>query len=129
VSKCRTLLTLFEQSHYRILDWVDNPVNVKAPSFDVAILQEYNDIYCCKCSCWGWDDIGTWQAFLMLPEVERETEERLNNVRVFNRCRSPVIVLGCSDLVVVNTSEGILIMNKNSDCSNELKIEASQLYS
>lgn len=127
MTKLGTLLKIFDESGYDIWDWVDNPREGKAPSFDVAILQEYKELTCHHCQNWGWSDVGTWSSFLDLPEVQDEilsnTAKTLScrDVSLINKTNIPVAIIGCDDLLVILTNDGILITNKNNDCSNELK--------
>ena len=108
-------------------DWVKNPHPGKAPSFDVAVLQEYKNINCVKCENWGWDDVGTWEAFTSLPSVQKEITTK-DSIRLLDRhTKGNIIILGCSDLLVVRNGDNILIMDMKKDHSTELKNIASNL--
>ena len=123
-----TIITAMSRSSYNIYDWIYNPREGKAPSFDVAILQEYNNIYAYKCSNWNWSDVGTWDAFMRIPEIIQERELDLdtgktiiadvpssNNVKILNRSNGTVVVIGCDDITIINTGNNTLVMSNKSN--------------
>lgn len=121
-------------SPYNITDWITNPKEGKAPSFDVVVLQEYNNIYAHHCSGWRWSDVGTWESFTNIPEIQDEILKSSNvimescvNATVLNRNHSNLILIGCKDLLVVTNESDILIMQNTGDYNNLLKDIASRL--
>ena len=130
-----TTLSCLRISPYNILDWVINPREGKAPSFDVAVLQEHPIIYAHSCLKWRWSDVGTWESFIAIPEVKAEMTEAstiilkdCKNVNVLNR--SPggnVVIIGCDDLLVVTSGSDLLIMPNTGDFNNQLKEIATRI--
>lgn len=117
-----------------ILDWIINPRPGKAPSFDVAVLQEHKSIYALHCTGWDWSDVGTWESFTNIPEIKEEMEKSENvtlkdcsNVEVLNRGNGNIVVIGCKDILVVSGGPNILIMPNKGDFNNHLKEIATRL--
>ena len=116
---------------YDIMDWVNNPREGKAPSFDIAILQEHANIYAHKCFDWKWADIGTWKSFIEVPEIIDEMAQSrvitadCTHINVLNRNSSNIVIIGCHDLLVVTNDNHILIMPTTGDYSNQLKAIAT----
>lgn len=104
-----------------IMDWIDNPREGKAPSFDVCVLQQHGYLTSCFCSNWGWSDVGTWNSFLKIPEITVETQNISGNVTILNRANKNIVTLGCRDLIIVTHEDNILIMDKNGDYNSDLK--------
>lgn len=122
------------QTKYNIMDWVHNARDGKAPSFDVAVLQEYPHIYAHHCFNWKWSDVGSWESFMLIPEVKERMETATNNilvnctsVNVLNHGAANVVVIGCHNLSVITTGDNVLIMPNNGDFNNELKEVATKL--
>jgi mannose-1-phosphate guanylyltransferase len=120
------LITLICTSKYDIMDWVRHPRPGKCVSFDVAILQEYDNIHVQPCSNWGWSDVGTWNAFLQIPEIKDTINENVelrscSRVQVLNEDKTPIVMLGCSNLTVVKKDGNLLIMDNQKDYSDLLK--------
>lgn len=124
---------LVQESSYNIMDWVNNPREGKAPSFDVAILQEYTNLYVHHCINWKWSDVGTWDEFIDVPIIKEEMSQLLNvkmsecnNVSVLNRGSGNIVLIGCNNLLVVANGSDILIMSNNNDYSVQLKTLVSK---
>ncbi len=68
----------------------------------------------------GWSDLGDWPSFEQLIESDADGNSCHGDVichsskknLIFNDGEKPVVTLGLSDLVVVNTSETVLVMEK-----------------
>jgi len=118
------ILDCIYKSPYNIINWINIPRAGKAPSFDVAVLQEYSNIYAHHCTGWRWSDIGTWDSFIDTPEIKHEMEKQkgvvmvnCSDINVLKRPKnSPgkIVIIGCSDLFIVSNSDNILIMSNNS---------------
>jgi len=128
------ILECIQSSKYNIMDWIENPHEGKAPSFDVAVLQEYHNIYAHHCLGWKWSDVGTFESFLTIPEIKLEIENSSNvitsdcsNITVLNRSNGNVVIIGCENLLVVATDFNLLIMPNQGDYNNQLKEIASRL--
>lgn len=129
-----TVMTALQSSKHGILEWVAHPRAGKAPSFDVAVLQEHQHIYAQHCKDWIWSDVGTWAAFMEIPEIKEEIEQNektiivaSNNTSVLNRGHGTVIAIGCSDLNIAVNGSNVLIMSNTGDYNNILKDIASKL--
>jgi mannose-1-phosphate guanylyltransferase len=124
------ILKCIADSSHNIMDWIENPRDGKAPSFDIVVLQEYSNIHAHHCHGWRWSDIGTWDAFLDVPEIQDEIQESTNvkiaectNTTVLKRPKdSPgnIVVIGCNDLFIASNGPDILIMPKKSSIPDDL---------
>ena len=88
-------------------------------SFDYAVLEKMNDIELESYSD-GWSDLGDWRSIEPhLPPIQGGrgvakailVEEGDGNV-IYSPDK-PVAVLGLDNIVVVDTPDGLLVMNKN----------------
>lgn len=130
-----TVLSGLRNSPYNILDWIISPREGKAPSFDVAVLQEHPIIFAHYCLRWKWSDVGTWESFTAIPEIKDEMIAELStvimkdckNVNVLNRSPGNVVIIGCDDLLVVTSGSDLLIMPNTGDFNNQLKEIATRL--
>ena len=127
------LKSLFE-SPYNIMDWIHHPRDGKAQSFDVAVLQEHDDIYAHHCDGWRWSDVGTWESFMEIPEIKNEmvdynvsTLTECNNVNLLNRSHNHIVIIGCDNLNVVANGKDLLIMSNKGDYNNQLKEIATRV--
>lgn len=105
---------------------------LKGPSFDVAVLQEYKNLTVQHCHNWCWSDVGTWDSFLAIPEIKLSINQGVHipdckNVHVLNKNDQNIVVIGCEDLLIVNKDKNLLIMNINGDHNNKLKEIASKI--
>lgn len=121
------LKSLYESSH-NIMEWVTNPKEGKAPSFDIAILQNYPNIYVQHCHDWRWSDVGTWNSFLEIPEVKSEMNDSSNvqllncqNVQVINRTNMNLYIIEAQNLLLVINETNILIMPNIGNYDEQLK--------
>lgn len=126
--------TCLYTSRYSIMDWVQNPRAGKAASFDVAVLQEYSNIYVHHCVNWKWSDVGSFMSFTVIPEIQAEMAASstvittdCDNIKVLNRNQSNIVVIGCSDLFIVANGSNLLIMSSRADYDNRLKDIATNL--
>lgn len=134
-STLNNLLNSLNQSKYDIFDWIINPRDGKAPSFDVAVLQQHSNIITQHSKGWGWSDVGTWESFINIPFIKSEMENDNNVilsetslVNVLNRKNlGKIIIIGCKDLLVVRNHDDILIMNTTMENTNKLKNIVSSL--
>ena len=129
-TKLYTLLAAFAETN--LLDWVYNPRTGKAPSFDVAILQQHQEITLQSCSDWCWSDIGTWRSFLEIPEIQGEIDRQQNkissncdNVQILNRGTGKIVAIGCQNLTIIAADNNFLVIDNTTDHSNELKTIAN----
>ena len=118
---------LYESLHH-LCSWILHPHPGKGPSFDVTVLQEYPNLTLQTCQGWAWSDVGTWESFIVLPEImdeikdnESTVTEKCENVTVLNRSHGKVIVIGCDDLLVIRNEHDTLIVNCKMDYNSLLK--------
>lgn len=85
-------------------------------SFDYAVVEKENSIQVMRYSG-DWKDVGTWN---MMTEVM--SDEKLGNVTMDNTCVDtnvvneldiPVLCMGCKNLVVAVSNDGILVADKD----------------
>lgn len=122
------ILKCLQKSSHNVMDWIEYPREGKAASFDVAVLQEYDNIIAYHCGNWNWSDVGGWDFFMKIPEVQNELKKCNNvhvadcsDVQVLNRGSGTVLVLGCSNLLVAVNGSNILVTPKTSDFNSLLK--------
>ena len=88
---------------------------LKKISFDYAVVEQENSIEVLRYSG-TWKDLGTWNT--LTEAMEEKTigdaiiNETCENVHVINELGMPVLVMGCKDLVVSASPEGILVSDK-----------------
>lgn len=133
-AKIETLYNALEKSSHNIIDWTINPRPGKLPSFDVTILQEYKYIHAYHCKNWGWSDVGTWESFLKIKEIEKELEGEAgiikrdcNNIDVLNRGTGRIVIIGCENLNIIVNGNDILILHKEGDHNDHVKAAATML--
>ena len=68
----------------------------------------------------GWSDLGDWPSFKKLLDSDKDGnnhqgevlwKDSENNI-AFNDTEVPIVALGLDDLVIVNTEEAVLVMDK-----------------
>lgn len=84
-------------------------------SFDYAVVERENNIQVMRYSG-EWRDIGTWN---MMSEVMSDRtkgnvmlDEFCSNTNVINELNIPILCMGCKDMVVAASGDGILVSNK-----------------
>lgn len=133
-STTETIHNCLKISPYNINDWINNPREGKAASFDVAVLQQYGKIYAQLGKNWGWSDVGTWDSFISISETKKELSDSLNsitsncnNVKVINRGNGYIVALGCENLLIVMNGDNVLVISTTKDYNNNLKEIATNL--
>lgn len=128
ISNLNTIYDIVTTSPYDIMSWIEHPKSGKGPSFDVAVLQEYKDLYACHCTSWAWSDVGTWKEFIEIPEIINEIHQsqgtdviHCTNVKVINRSKSHIIIIGCDSLLISSIGDNILIMSTTNNYDTLLK--------
>ena len=88
---------------------------LKKISFDYAVVEHESDIAVMRFTG-QWKDLGTWNTLTEAMEEATVGNAVLNdtckNVHVINELGVPMIVVGCKDLVVSASPEGILVSDK-----------------
>lgn len=85
-------------------------------SFDYEVLEKANKVGYIEYKG-KWKDLGTWEA--LSEEMDGETignilrDKNCENVHAINELNLPLVLMGIKDTVVVASSEGILVTDKN----------------
>lgn len=84
-------------------------------SFDFAVVEKEASIQVLRYNG-GWKDIGTWN---MMAEVMTDKtkgrailDETCKNTNVVNELNIPILCMGCKDLIVAASGDGILISDR-----------------
>lgn len=84
-------------------------------SFDYAVVEKEDSIQVMRYSG-EWKDVGTWN---MMAEVMTDTakgnvliDETCQNVNVVNELDIPVLCMGCKDIIVAVSGDGVLVSDK-----------------
>ena len=84
-------------------------------SFDYAVVEKEESIQVLRYSG-DWKDVGTWN---MMSEVMADKtkgkvvlDEECENTNVVNELNIPILCMGCKDLIVAASGDGILISDK-----------------
>lgn len=124
----KLILKCLTESEYNIMDYVSNPKEGKMSSFDIVVLQQYNNIIVHECTGWKWSDVGTWDSFLEIPEIKNELTSNQSvitnecvNTQVLNRGNGNTVLIGCKNIIVIRNGDDILIMSNDEDYNNQLK--------
>ncbi len=88
---------------------------LKKISFDYAVVENESSIAVVRYNG-SWKDVGTWN---MMAEVMSDTtkgrallDETCENTNVVNELNIPILCMGCKDLIVAASGDGILISDK-----------------
>lgn len=122
--KIKTLLSAIPDN---IFDWVNNPREGKASSFDVSVLEKYSNLTLFKTRQWYWNDVGTWETALPLMSYPDGTKLECSNTTIINPDNHEVVTIGCHNLLVVVNDGKIVIINRDKPYDNILKKYASNL--
>lgn len=84
-------------------------------SFDYAVVEKETSVQVIRYSG-TWKDVGTWN---MMAEVMSDTtkgnvtmDEACENTQVVNELDIPVLCMGCKDMVIAVSGDGILVSDK-----------------
>lgn len=84
-------------------------------SFDYAVVEKENSIGCLRYSG-EWKDIGSWNTFAeeMSEAVigKAELNEVCENTNVINELNIPILCMGCKDMIIAASGNGILVSDK-----------------
>lgn len=97
-------------------------------SFDYAVVEHETSIQVLRYTG-AWADVGTWNTFAEAMDEEalgRVTmDDACENLHVINELNIPVLCMGCRNMVVAASSDGILVADKHQ--SSFIKPYADQL--
>ncbi len=103
-------------------------------SFDYAVVERESSIQVIRYSG-DWDDVGTWNmmAEVMADKTKGKAvlDETCKNTNVVNELNIPILCMGCKDMIVAASGDGILIADKErSDYMKPYveKIETEAMY-
>ena len=110
LNKSKELLGFFDyQSLYDAYD------KLKKISFDYAVVEQETSIAVIRYSG-TWKDLGTWNTLSEAMEEKTVGDVRLSetcsNVHAINELGMPLLVMGCRDMVVAASPDGILVADK-----------------
>lgn len=92
-------------------------------SIDYAILEKSKNVAVVPCSI-GWSDIGSWNAFSQLSDVDELNNSKTartihvgsNNVFVRNISTNRLVTtIGVTDLLIIDTPDALLVAHKDHD--------------
>lgn len=103
-------------------------------SFDYAVVEKERDIQVLRYNG-EWKDIGTWDAMTEVMSDDTKgnviLDDECKNTKVVNELGIPVLCMGCKDMIVAASSDGILITNKERSSSLKdyaEKIDSEAMY-
>ena len=108
--------------------------NLTKISFDYAVVEKESSIQVVRYSG-DWNDVGTWNmmAEVMADKTKGKVvlDETCKNTNVVNELNIPILCMGCKDMIVAASGDGILIADKErSDYMKPYveKIETEAMY-
>lgn len=105
--------SLIDFTDYR--DLFNKYDGLKKISFDYAVVENEESIQVLRYSG-NWKDVGTWNmmAEVMADQTKGKVvlDEICENINVVNELNIPILCMGCKDLIVAASGDGILISDK-----------------
>ena len=102
---------------------------LKKISFDYAVVENEKSIQVLRYSG-NWKDVGTWN---MMAEVMSDKtkgkavlDEECENTNVVNELNIPILCMGCKDMIVAASGDGILISDKERSGYMKPYVEKSE---
>ena len=96
-------------------DLYDRYGEQKKISFDYAVVEKEKDIKVLRYQG-QWKDLGSWNTFtegMAAQSIGKVTmDHTCNNTHVINELNIPILCMGCRDLVVAASADGILVSDK-----------------
>ncbi|MDD6483346.1 MAG: sugar phosphate nucleotidyltransferase [Clostridiales bacterium] len=84
-------------------------------SFDYAVVEHESSIGCLRYSG-EWKDIGSWNTFaeeMSETAIGKATlNEACKNTNVINELNIPILCMGCKDMIIAASGDGILVSDK-----------------
>ncbi|HHD7875641.1 sugar phosphate nucleotidyltransferase [Enterococcus faecium] len=84
-------------------------------SFDYAVVEKETSIQVMRYNG-DWKDIGTWNmmAEVMSDDIKGKAimDDACVNTQIVNELNIPILAMGCKDMVIASSGDGILISNK-----------------
>lgn len=92
--------------------------SVPSDSIDYALLEKSENVAVVTCSI-GWSDVGSWNAFTELEKSDQDGNRKRGEVLFHHTKNASVIaekrhvsLVGMEDVIVVETADAVLIVNK-----------------
>ena len=84
-------------------------------SFDYAVVEKENSIQVVRYNG-DWKDVGTWNmmAEVMADNIKGKAvmDDACENTQIVNELNIPIIAMGCKDMVIAASGDGILVSDK-----------------
>lgn len=84
-------------------------------SFDYAVVEKESSIQVMRYDG-DWKDVGTWNmmAEVMADQIKGRAimDDTCKNINIINELNIPIIAMGCKDLVITASGDGILVSDK-----------------
>lgn len=84
-------------------------------SFDYAVAEKEQHIQVLRYHG-DWKDLGTWNTFTEVMDTavigRAQMNEKCENTHIINELNIPILCMGCRDMVVAASSDGILVSDK-----------------
>ncbi|MCD8105578.1 MAG: cupin domain-containing protein [Lachnospiraceae bacterium] len=84
-------------------------------SFDYAVVEKEKSIQVVRYTG-DWKDVGTWNmmAEVMADDIKGQAlmDETCENTQVVNELNIPILCMGCKDMVIAASGDGILVSDK-----------------
>ncbi|MCD7956302.1 MAG: cupin domain-containing protein [Lachnospiraceae bacterium] len=84
-------------------------------SFDYAVVEKESSIQVMRYSG-SWKDVGTWNmmAEVMADDVKGRAvmDDTCENTQIINELNIPILAMGCRDMVIAASGDGILVSDK-----------------
>ncbi len=142
VSKMIELFKAHEPDLWKLIDSLDPKLSnlaavyaeVKSISVDYAIIEKLTaaELRCVPCDI-GWSDVGSWDALVEVTEGMPFKKESLKKQpvqiaakanSVFSHQNKKYGIIGCDDLIVVDTADALMICKKNDSQKVKELVEA-----
>lgn len=98
-------------------------------SFDYAVVEQEKQIRVLRYQG-QWKDLGSWNTFtegMATQSIGKvTTDPTCVNTHVINELNIPILCMGCRDMVVAASSDGILVSDKNQSSHMKPYVEAIQ---
>ncbi len=118
--------------------------HIKSISIDYAIIEKLTsaELRCVTCDI-GWSDVGSWDALVEVTEAysyddknlkKRPVQITAKGNAVFSKQKKKYSLIGCDDLIVVDTADALLVCKKGAsqqvkDLVETLKVEDAKIVS
>ncbi len=116
--------SLIEFDDYR--DLFNKYSTLEKISFDYAVVEKEKSIQVLRYSE-DWKDVGTWN---MMAEVMSDKtvgrvilDDTCENINVVNELNIPILCMGCKDMIIAASGDGILISDKERSDSMKPYVE------